>query len=153
MRYERDVPIVAGNGSASRRRPHTAPHGALRRRHFMRGATHARWAACAAAVVLAASGCGGDSSASSDGGGVLSSSWGDPQNPLEPANTNEVQGGKVMEMLFRGLKRYNPRTGAAENVIADSIETKDSQHFTVKLKGGWTFSNGEPVTAKSFVDA
>lgn len=78
---------------------------------------------------------------------------GDPQNPLEPANTNEVQGGKVLEMLFRGLKRYNPKTGAAENVIADRIETTDSQNFTVTLKDGWTFSNGEKVTAKSFVDA
>ncbi|MFF4949428.1 peptide ABC transporter substrate-binding protein [Streptomyces chattanoogensis] len=116
----------------------------------MRGATRAKWAVCAVAVALAATACGGGGGESS---GVVSSSWGDPQNPLEPANTNEVQGGKVMEMLFRGLKRYNPKTGAAENVVADRIETTDSQNFTVKLKGGWTFSNGEPVTAKSFVDA
>lgn len=27
---------------------------------------------------------------------------GDPQNPLEPSNTNEVQGGKVLDMIFRG---------------------------------------------------
>ena len=41
---------------------------------------------------------GGDGgSGSGDAGAVLSSSWGDPQNPLEPANTNEVQGGKVIE--------------------------------------------------------
>ncbi|KPC66779.1 peptide ABC transporter substrate-binding protein [Streptomyces chattanoogensis] len=116
----------------------------------MRGARRAKWAVCAIAVALAATACGGGGGESS---GVVSSSWGDPQNPLEPANTNEVQGGKVMEMLFRGLKRYNPKTGAAENVVADRIETTDSQNFTVKLKGGWTFSNGESVTAKSFVDA
>ncbi|MFJ9849640.1 ABC transporter substrate-binding protein [Streptomyces sp. NPDC101150] len=119
----------------------------------MRGATRAKWAVCAVAVALAATACGGGGGGGSESAGVVSSSWGDPQNPLEPANTNEVQGGKVMEMVFRGLKRYNPKTGAAENVIADSIETTDSQNFTVKLKGGWTFSNGEPVTAKSFVDA
>ncbi|MFG2135780.1 ABC transporter substrate-binding protein [Streptomyces sp. NPDC048650] len=118
----------------------------------MRGATRAKWAVCAVAVALAATACGGGSGGG-DTAGVVSSSWGDPQNPLEPANTNEVQGGKVMEMLFRGLKRYNPKTGAAENVIADTIETKDSQNFTVTLKSGWTFSNGEKVTAKSFVDA
>ncbi|MFF0159179.1 ABC transporter substrate-binding protein [Streptomyces sp. NPDC005263] len=119
----------------------------------MRGATHARWAACAAAVVLAASGCGGDSSASSDGDGVLSASWGDPQNPLEPANTNEVQGGKVLDMIFRGLKRYNPTTGAAEDMLAQKIDTSDSQNYTITIKDGWTFSNGEAVTAKSFVNA
>ncbi|WP_310714801.1 peptide ABC transporter substrate-binding protein [Streptomyces lydicus] len=110
----------------------------------------AKWGAGALAVALVATACGGGSAGRS---GVVSSSWGDPQNPLEPANTNEVQGGKVLDMLFRGLKRYDPRTGAAVNVLADRIETKDSQHYTVTLKPGWTFSNGEKVTAKSFVDA
>ncbi|UKY52487.1 peptide ABC transporter substrate-binding protein [Streptomyces inhibens] len=117
----------------------------------MRGALRAKWGVCAAAAVaLAATACGGGSAGRS---GVVSSSWGDPQNPLEPANTNEVQGGKVLEMLFRGLKRYNPKTGAAENVIADRIATTDSRNYTVTLKPGWFFSNGEKVTAKSFVDA
>ncbi|MFE9994293.1 peptide ABC transporter substrate-binding protein [Streptomyces avermitilis] len=117
----------------------------------MRGATHAKWAACAAAAALAATACGGGGGGSAPG--VLSSSWGDPQNPLEPANTNEVQGGKVLDMIFRGLKRYDARTGAAQNMLADRIETSDSQNFTITIKGGWKFSNGEPVTAKSFVDA
>ncbi|WP_406219861.1 ABC transporter substrate-binding protein [Streptomyces decoyicus] len=117
----------------------------------MRGATRAKWGVCAVGVALVATACGGGAGAGRSG--VVSSSWGDPQNPLEPANTNEVQGGKVLEMLFRGLKRYDPKTGAAENVIADRIETSDSQNFTVTLKPGWTFSNGEKVTAKSFVDA
>ncbi|WP_405660755.1 ABC transporter substrate-binding protein [Streptomyces sp. RK9] len=120
----------------------------------MRGATHAKWAAGAVAVALAATACGGGSSGGGgDGSGVVGSSWGDPQNPLEPANTNEVQGGKVLDMVFRGLKRYDPKTGEAKDMIAESIESKDSQNFTVKLKDGWKFSNGEDVTAKSFVDA
>ncbi|MER5299141.1 ABC transporter substrate-binding protein [Streptomyces lasiicapitis] len=121
----------------------------------MRGATHAKWAACAVAVALAATGCGGGSSdgGGGDGSGIVGSSWGDPQNPLEPANTNEVQGGKVLDMLVRGLKRYDPKTGEAQDMVAESIDTKDSQNFTVKIKDGWKFSNGEAVTAKSFVDA
>ncbi|WP_330298391.1 peptide ABC transporter substrate-binding protein [Streptomyces sp. NBC_00503] len=121
----------------------------------MRGATHAKWAACAAAVALAATACGGGSDSGGGGGaaGIVSSSWGDPQNPLEPANTNEVQGGKVLDMLFRGLKRYDPKTGEAKNFLADKIETTDSQNFTITLKDGWKFSNDEPVTAQSFVDA
>ncbi|MFB9463690.1 peptide ABC transporter substrate-binding protein [Streptomyces cinereospinus] len=119
----------------------------------MRGARHARRAACAAALaLLAAAGCGGGGG-SGDGGAVLSSSWGDPQNPLEPANTNEVQGGKVLDMIFRGLKRYDPATGKAEDMLAERIETTDSRTFTVTVKDGWTFSNGEKVTARSFVDA
>ncbi|GHE84209.1 peptide ABC transporter substrate-binding protein [Streptomyces longispororuber] len=118
----------------------------------MRGATHAKWAAGAVAVAVAAAGCGGGSGGG-DGSGVVRSSWGDPQNPLEPANTNEVQGGKVLDMIFRGLKRYDPKTGEAKDMLAESIESKDSRNFTVKIKDGWTFGNGEAVTAKSFVDA
>lgn len=123
----------------------------------MRGATHAKWAACAVAVALAATACGGGDSdsggGSGDGSATLSSSWGDPQNPLEPANTNEVQGGKVLDMIFRSLKKYDPETGEAKDMLAEKIETSDSQNFTVTVKDGWTFSNGEKVTAKSFVDA
>ncbi|GGL77675.1 peptide ABC transporter substrate-binding protein [Streptomyces fumigatiscleroticus] len=117
----------------------------------MRTATHATWAACAVAAALAATACGGGG-----GGGdkaVLTSSWGDPQNPLEPADTNEVQGGKVLDMIFRGLKRYDPETGEAKNMLAERIETRDSRNFTVTVRDGWTFSNGEKVTARSFVDA
>ncbi|MFI0504949.1 ABC transporter substrate-binding protein [Streptomyces albogriseolus] len=118
----------------------------------MRTMTHARWAACATALALATAGCGGGGD-SGDSGAVLSASWGDPQNPLEPSNTNEVQGGKVLDMIFRGLKRYDPETGEAQDMLAEKIETTDSQNFTVTVKDGWTFSNGEKVTAQSFVDA
>ncbi|MYU23567.1 ABC transporter substrate-binding protein [Streptomyces sp. SID8352] len=120
----------------------------------MRGATQAKWTAVAAAVALAATACGGGGgSGGGDGGSVLSSSWGDPQNPLEPANTNEVQGGKVLDMVFRGLKRYDPETGEAKNMLAEKIDSTDSENYTVTVKDGWTFSNGEKVTAASFVDA
>ncbi|MBV9026328.1 MAG: ABC transporter substrate-binding protein [Streptomycetaceae bacterium] len=118
----------------------------------MRGFGRVACAACAVmGVVVAAVGCGGG--AGIGGPGIVRASWGDPQNPLEPANTNEVQGGKVLDMIFRGLKKYDPRTGATNNWIADSITSSDQQNFTVKLKPGWKFSNGEPVTAHSFVDA
>ncbi|MBD0745243.1 ABC transporter substrate-binding protein [Streptomyces sp. CBMA152] len=121
----------------------------------MRGATQAKWAAGAVVVALAATACGGGGGGGGGSGaaGIVSSSWGDPQNPLEPANTNEVQGGKVLDMLFRGLKRYDPKTGAAKDMLAEKIETTDSTTFNITVKDGWTFSNGEKVTAKSFVDA
>lgn len=120
----------------------------------MRGATQVKWAACAVAVALAATACGGGGDSGGGGAdGVVSSSWGDPQNPLEPANTNEVQGGKVLDMVFRGLKRYNPKTGAAQDMLAEKITTTDSKNFAITVKDGWTFSNGQKVTAKSFVDA
>ncbi|MBA2808766.1 ABC transporter substrate-binding protein [Streptomyces sp. KM273126] len=116
----------------------------------MRGATHARAVVCAVAVALVATACGGGGSGT---GAVLSSSWGDPPNPLEPANTNEVQGGKVLSMIFRGLKQYDPKTGEAKNMLAETIDTTDGKNYTITVKKGWTFSNGEKVTARSFVDA
>ncbi|MFF5401810.1 ABC transporter substrate-binding protein [Streptomyces misionensis] len=117
----------------------------------MRGVRRVRRGACAIAVGLMLAGCGG--SGAFGGAGVLTSSWGDPQNPLEPANTNEVQGGKVLDMIFRGLKKYDPRTGRAVNMLAERITTPDSRTFTITVKDGWRFSDGEPVTARSFVDA
>lgn len=117
----------------------------------MRGATRAGQAAGALAMVLGAAACG--SGAGAVGGAVITSSWSDPQNPLEPSNTNEVQGGKVLDMIFRGLKRYDPKTGAAKDMLAAKIDTPDSRNYTITLKDGWRFSNGERVTAKSFVDA
>jgi oligopeptide transport system substrate-binding protein len=126
----------------------------------MRGATRVKWAVGVTAVALTAAACGGGGSDSGGGGGsgsssggIVRASWGDPQNPLEPANTNEVQGGKVLDMIFRGLKKYDPKTAKAENMIADSITSTDSQNFDIKLKSGWTFSNGEPVTSDSFINA
>src|SRR5260370_941450 len=87
------------------------------RRRPMRGATRLKWAAMAAVVAVAAAGCGGGGGSGGGGGasGIMSASWADPQNPLEPANTNEVQGGKVLDMILRGLKKYDPKTGKAEN--------------------------------------
>jgi oligopeptide transport system substrate-binding protein len=120
----------------------------------MRGATRLKWAVGVTAVALAATACGsGSGGGGGSSSGVVRASWGDPQNPLEPANTNEVQGGKVLDMIFRGLKKYNPKTGAAENMIAQSITTTDSQNFDIKIKSGWTFSNGQKLTSDSFIDA
>ena len=115
----------------------------------MRRASRVTGAALLVAAAGLAAGCGGGGQDPS----VVRASWGDPQNPLEPANTTEVQGGKVLDMVFRGLMRYNPRTAVAEPMMARSIRTTDSTHFTVRLKPGWTFSNGEKVTAHSYVDA
>jgi oligopeptide transport system substrate-binding protein len=119
----------------------------------MRGRARVKWTVCVAAVALAATACGGGPREEGGPDGIVRASWGDPQNPLEPADTNEVQGGKVLDMAFRGLKKYDPRTGAAQNWIADSITTTDQRDFTVKLKRGWRFSNGQPVDAHAFTDA
>ncbi|MDH6575482.1 ABC transporter substrate-binding protein [Kitasatospora sp. MAP5-34] len=119
-------------------------------------ATRVRWAVIAAtSVALVATGCSSSSSSSSgtNANGVVQAWWGDPQNPLEPVNTNEVNGGAVLNMIFTGLVSYDPKTSKASNANADSITSTDQQNWTVKLKPGWKFSDGTTVTASSYVDA
>lgn len=117
--------------------------------------------ALSAALALTLTACGGGStdegdSGTAEGGGdtskVISANTTEPQNGLLPANTNEVGGGRVMDMIFTGLVSYDAN-GKPVNELAESIDTSDSQNYTIKIKSGQTFSDGTPVTANSFVDA
>src|ERR1700722_15088307 len=102
------------------------------------------------AVLITACSSGDSSGGSSSG--VVNAWAGEPQNPLIPTNTSENMGGRALDSLFSGLLS-DPADGGTENEVAESIESTDGQNFTVKLKDGWTFTDGTPVTAKSFVDA
>ncbi|MCH0572763.1 ABC transporter substrate-binding protein [Streptomyces sp. MUM 136J] len=117
--------------------------------------TSLRWATAAVATVaVLTAGCSsGSSDGSASSGGTVTAWWADPQNPLEPANTNEVSGGAVLNMIFTGLVQYDPKTSEPSNANAESITSDDQQNWTVKLKPGWKFSDGTTVTAKSYVDA
>jgi oligopeptide transport system substrate-binding protein len=112
----------------------------------------------AAIIALAVTGCGSgsgnntDTSAAGDPNKVISAYSNEPQNPLLPANTNEVYGGRVVELLFEGLRAYDA-SGKPVNALAESIETEDSQNWTIKVKPGAKFTNGEAITAKTFVDS
>ncbi len=83
---------------------------------------------------------------------IITTNGSEPQNPLIPTNTTETGGGKIVTSLFAGLVSYTAE-GEIENDVAESIESEDSQSWTVKLKEGQTFTDGTPVTANSFVDA
>ncbi|GAA2243172.1 peptide ABC transporter substrate-binding protein [Streptomyces ruber] len=123
----------------------------------MRGAKSAKWVAGAIVVALAATACGGGSE---DGGnktagqpdGYVSIDVGEPQKPLVPADTNESLGAYVIKALFTGPVSYDAE-GNLEMANAESVETEDSKTWTIKLKQGWKFHDGTPVTAKTYVDA
>ncbi len=109
-----------------------------------------RMHAVAAVVVIAAAmlaGCGGG--VSSD---AVIVNGGEPQNPLIPTNTNDSNGGRIIDRLFAGLMSYDAK-GTPTLEVAQSIETTDNVNYRIVLKPGWTFSDGSPVTAHSFVDA
>ena len=59
----------------------------------------------------------------------------------------------LLDAIDAKLVHYNADTAAPELDIAESIETKDNQTFTVKLKPGYKFHDGTEVKAKNFVDA
>ena len=107
-----------------------------------------------AALAFTACGGGGDDAAggSADGEMVINAHGTEPQNPLIPTNTNEVGGGHIVDAIFAGLVSY-ATDGSTEMEVAESIESEDNLTWTIKLKDGWTFSDGTPVTANSFVDA
>jgi oligopeptide transport system substrate-binding protein len=100
------------------------------------------------------SGSGGGSGGGGEGGGSYSFYIGEPENPLVPGNTNETEGGQVIDSLWTGLVEYDPETSEAVYTgVAESIESDDQTTWTVRLKDGWTFHDGSPVNAQSFVDA
>ena len=130
----------------------------------MRGAMSAKWVAMAAVVALAATACGGGDDKDSgskdmnkgtaDPNGILTAQLSEPQNPLQPANAKESQGSRVIRSVFSQLVGYEPGTGKLTYVNAESVTpNKDSSVWTVKLKPGWKFHNGEAVTAQSYVDS
>ncbi|WP_277208973.1 peptide ABC transporter substrate-binding protein [Isoptericola croceus] len=96
----------------------------------------------------------GDTTAEGDGAGtgIVTVSSGEPENPLVPGMTSEVYGGLVVKNIYSGLVYYDA-DGAVHNEVAESIESDDNVTWTITLQDGWTFTDGTPVTASSFVDA
>jgi oligopeptide transport system substrate-binding protein len=119
------------------------------------------WLCLLLALGLLAAACGGDEGEADGGGG------GEPEGPtggsismsicepqfLQPGNSQETCGSQVLQTLFTPLVEFDPDTAEPYNVMAESIESDDLTNWTVKIKDGWTFHDGTPVTAQSFVDA
>ena len=117
-------------------------------------------AGVAAAMVLSA--CGSDE----EGGGSDEGSGGEgadrrhvqhlhhePQNPLVPGNTTESEGDQVVNSLWTGLVTFSAEGELEYDGVAESIESEDNTNWTITLKDGWTFHDGTPVNAESFVNA
>jgi oligopeptide transport system substrate-binding protein len=114
-------------------------------------------AGISAAMMLSA--CGGsdepsgESGTEASSGGEFSIYIGEPENPLVPGNTSESEGSQVVEALWTGLVEYGDDSSVQYTGVAESIESDDATTWTVTLKDGWTFHDGTPVTAESFVKA
>jgi oligopeptide transport system substrate-binding protein len=78
---------------------------------------------------------------------------------LLPADVTRRCGQQVVAGLFRPLVELDPRDATprwgdeAAGAVAEEITSIDGRRWVVELKDDWTFHDGSPVTAASFVDA
>jgi ABC-type oligopeptide transport system substrate-binding subunit len=119
----------------------------------MPGTSLWKTAAGATAIVLLVAGC---SSGGSDNDAVPPNTVvigiGEPDT-LIPSNSTETNGSQVLSSLFYPLVNFDadkkPVLVAADSITPD----KDNRVWTIKIKPGFTFSNGEPVTSDNYLDA
>ncbi|MBU3749837.1 MAG: ABC transporter substrate-binding protein [Mycobacterium sp.] len=86
--------------------------------------------------------------------GMFSFYLGEPQKPLVPGNTTESEGGKVISAVWTPLVTFDTESRKVTyDGAAESVTSKDNINWTIRLKPGWTFHDGTPVTAQSYVKA
>jgi len=71
---------------------------------------------------------------------------------LVPQKDYESCGTQVFEVLFTRLVSFSD-TGQVLMAQAKSITSPDGKVWTIEIQPGWTFHNGEPLTAQSYADA
>ncbi len=72
---------------------------------------------------------------------------------LLPMDSNIDDNIAVLDVVYDGLVRYDPETTEPYPYVAESIESSDNQVWTITIKPGLTFQNGEPVDAEAFARA
>ncbi|MQA93804.1 MAG: ABC transporter substrate-binding protein [Streptosporangiales bacterium] len=117
----------------------------------MKRFVHGRLGVGLAALALVAAACGGGGSEESTTK-TFSVALTEPAH-LNPGDSNESYGIQVIQSLFDRLTELDPKTGEPKMQQAESITSNDQKVWTIKLKPGLTFHNGEKVTAQSYVDA
>jgi len=98
-------------------------------------------------------GCAGAAADEASAAEAVSIAIGEPMSPLVPGNTVEEYGTQILESLWTGLVEYDADGEVSYTGVAETIKSDDSVTWTVSLRDGWTFHDGTPVTAESFVDA
>lgn len=108
-------------------------------------------AAGALALAITLSACSGSSDESTGAGGASSVTIaeGEPDH-LNPGRQT-VAFDQTMA-LFASLTEVDS-DGELQMLAAESVESDDAVTWTITLRDGWTFHDGEPVTAESYVRA
>jgi peptide/nickel transport system substrate-binding protein/oligopeptide transport system substrate-binding protein len=117
----------------------------------------------AAALILASCGGGsdeGDGGSNGSGGsgggatgGSFSVSSSEPEAFAPTSGCYSSDCSQIINLVWTGLLSINPDTTEQELQMAESIDSEDGAKWTIKIKDGFKFHNGDPVTAESFVNA
>jgi oligopeptide transport system substrate-binding protein len=114
--------------------------------------TMAAWTVVSATAVFSLAACGGsDTGSTAPDALVVSIGIGEPKF-LIPSTTTESNGHDVLHALFTPLVDYDDSFRPVE-LAAEAITSPDNRVWTIRLKPGWTFHNGEPVTADAYINA
>lgn len=107
--------------------------------------------AAATTVVLMAAGCSASGTADQSGGsgGSLVYATGEPDH-LTPGR--QTVAFDQVQSLFAPLTKTDSK-GKLHDVAAKSVESSDNVTWTITLRDGWKFQNGETVTPESYVKA
>lgn len=102
-------------------------------------------------ALLVLVGCGGSGGA---GDNVLKVALGGDANLLDPSIISDSISSNIVAQVYEGLYKLDA-TGNVEPQLAEGMPTvsDDKLTYTIKLKEGLKWSDGEPLTAEHFVYA
>ena len=110
-------------------------------------------AVAAAGLAATSAACAGDEGdVGGEGGGdaIVNMQIGEVRS-LIPGGSGESEGYRIIKNVYDGLVYYDRETGEPKNLVAEEISSPDNQTWTIKIKDGLTFHNGEPVNADAFI--
>ncbi len=70
-----------------------------------------------------------------------------------PMDSNVGDNIDILSVIYDGLVSYDAKTMEPHNRVASKISSRDKVHWTIKIKKGLKFQNGEPVDSKAFARA
>ncbi len=95
--------------------------------------------------------CGSYGSSSASGSELITTNSTEPQKPLIPADTSDVPGATLIDLIYSGLV-YFDENGEVHNDQAEKIEKTDDVTYKVTIKDDAVFSDGTPVRAQDYVN-
>ncbi len=94
---------------------------------------------------------GGEAAATE--GGTFSLNSSEPEAFAPTSNCYSSDCSQIINLVWTSLLKVDPETSEQKLQMAESFESEDGQNWTITLKDGFTFTNGEPVDAESYVRA